>query len=48
MDAMLDDIGADQFVEWIAFENIQDEALKKAKLAAKAEQGVRNHRRGSR
>lgn len=48
MDKMLEDLGADQFVEWIAFEEIQRDAERKAELAAKAEQGVRNHRRGGR
>ena len=47
VDAMLDDMGADQFVEWLAFDEIQRDAERKATEAARAEQGVRSHRRGS-
>lgn len=45
---MLEEMDAGQIAEWQAFHELQDEAHKKAELAAKAEAGVRSHRRGAR
>lgn len=45
---MLDEMDAGQFAEWQAFENIQEEFSKRAELAARAESGVRNYKRGGR
>lgn len=42
---MLDEMDAGQIAEWMAFHQLQDEAQKKAELAAKAERGVRSHKR---
>lgn len=37
-----------QIAEWMAFHQLQDEAQKKTEQAAKAEHGVRSHKRRSR
>lgn len=37
-----------QIAEWMAFHQLQDEAQKKAELAAKAERGVKSHKRRGR
>ncbi len=42
---MLDEMDAGQFAEWQAFDALQDEAQKRAELAAKATAGVKNHKR---
>lgn len=48
VDAMLEEMDADQIVQWTAFFKIQDKEHKRAALAAKAEAGVENQRRGRR
>jgi hypothetical protein len=45
---MLAEMDAGQIAEWMAFDRIQEEAYKRAELAARAEAGVRNHKRGNR
>lgn len=45
---MLEEMDAGQLAEWQAFDKLQDEADKKAQLAAKAEAGLRNHKRKGR
>lgn len=45
---MLDEMDAGQLAEWMAFDEIKRDAERKAELEAKAQQGVRNHRRGGR
>lgn len=42
---MLDEMDAGQIAEWQAFERLQEEANKRADLAAKAQQGVKNPKR---
>lgn len=45
---MLEDMDAGQITEWQAFDRIQAEAEQRAQLAAKAENGVKNHKRRGR
>ena len=45
---MLDQMDAIHLVEWMAFDKIEEENYKRSELAARAESGMRNHRRGGR
>jgi len=45
---MLAEMDAGQIAEWQAFDKLEEEAYKRADLAARAESGVRNHKRGGR
>lgn len=45
---MLEEMDSGQIAEWMAFERLEQEAQKKAELAAKAESNVNNYRRRGR
>lgn len=42
---MLDEMDAGQIAEWQAFDRLQEEAHKRAELAAKAEAGLQHQKR---
>lgn len=48
VDLMLDEMDGGQIQEWLAYEKIEAEADKRAELAAKAQVGVKNHKRRGR
>lgn len=48
MDVMLEEMDAHHMAEWLAFLKIEADEQRKAELAAKAEAGVKNHRRRGR
>jgi hypothetical protein len=45
---MLDEMDGGQLAEWLAFDELQEEAEKKSSLASKAEAGLRSYKRRGR
>lgn len=45
---MLEEIDASQLSEWMAYDKIQHDEVKRDQLATQATAGVKNHKRGRR
>ena len=48
VDVMLEEMDAGQVAEWMAFGKLEEEAMRKAELQAKAESNVKSYKRRGR